>query len=176
MSEKSTPRQSRRTARRHAFHLIFSLPFGGVLDSPKLAKSKAAYFEFLDDDLSDYGFEDLPRPTERDAQYVDRVFWGVSERVNQLDGVIENFLRDWTIGRLNKADLAILRLAIYEILCEDVPPAAAVNEAVELAKQYGSDESPAFINGVLGNVARAIAEKKDLGNVVPVPLQGGSPA
>ncbi|MCL2223804.1 MAG: transcription antitermination factor NusB [Defluviitaleaceae bacterium] len=153
---------SRRTARQHVFHLIFGLPFIGALDVPTLAKAKAAYFDFLEySELEEYGFENLKRPTKRDAEYIDRAFWGVFERRAELDGVIENFLRDWTIGRLNKADLALMRLAIYEMLCEkDVPPAVAVNESVELAKLYGADESPAFINGVLGNVARAWEKKE----------------
>jgi N utilization substance protein B len=151
---------SRRTARRHAFHLIFTLPFASA-SVEKLAKTKAAYYEFLDEgDLDNYGFEKLSRPKGQDAEYVDRAFWGVTERLAELDGVIENFLREWTIGRINKADLALMRLSIYEMLCEkDVPLGAAVNEAVELAKEYGADESPAFINGVLGNVAREIKAK-----------------
>ncbi|MCL2456194.1 MAG: transcription antitermination factor NusB [Defluviitaleaceae bacterium] len=150
---------SRREARRHAFHLIFGLPFN-VATVESLAKTKAAYFEFLEDcDFEAYGWEKLSRPKGKNAEYIDRAFWGVFERIDELDQVINNFLRDWTIERINKIDLALMRLSIYEILCEDVPPGAAVNEAVELAKEYGADESPAFINGVLGNVARAYAER-----------------
>ncbi|MDR0271813.1 MAG: transcription antitermination factor NusB [Clostridiales bacterium] len=149
---------SRRTARRHAFHLVYCLPFCGTASAEKLAKIKAAYYQFLDEgDFEAYGFENFSRPKGRDAEYIDRAFWGVSERCGELDKVIENFLREWTIDRLNKVDLALMRLSIYEMLCEkDVPPGVAVNEAVELAKEYGADESPAFINGVLGNVAREI--------------------
>ena len=143
---------SRKTARRHAFNLIFTLPYDTV-DVEKLAKTKVAYFEYLEEN-------DMPRPKGKDAEYVDRAFWGVFERISQLDGVIENFLRDWTVNRLNKVDLALMRLAIYEMLCEkDVPLGVAVNEAVELAKEYGADESPPFVNGVLGNVAREIKQK-----------------
>ena len=150
---------SRREARRHAFHLIFGLPFN-VANVEILAKIKAAYYEFVDDcDFEEYGLEKLTRPKGKNAEYIDRAFWGVFERLGELDGVISNFLRDWTIERVNKIDLALMRLSIYEMLCEDVPLGAAVNEAVELAKEYGADESPAFINGVLGNVARAYAER-----------------
>jgi N utilization substance protein B len=71
-----------------------------------------------------------------------------------------HFLKDWAIERINKIDLALLRLCIYEMLCEkDVPDGVAINEAVELAKVYGADESPAFINGVLGGVARQLKER-----------------
>ncbi|MCL1883339.1 MAG: transcription antitermination factor NusB [Defluviitaleaceae bacterium] len=149
---------SRRTARRHAFHLIFGLEFTSDFNVENLAKSKAFYYEFLEDcDFEAYGFEKMSRPKGRDAEYVDRAFWGVFERLGELDNVIQNFLRDWTLDRINKADLALMRLSIYEMLCEsDVPHGAAVNEAVELAKEYSTDESPAFINGVLGSVSREI--------------------
>jgi len=138
------------------------MPFNGVLDASKLAKIKAAYFDFLDEGETEYfGLKTIARPKVRDAEYIDRAFWGVFERLSELDGVIENFLRDWTISRINKVDLALMRLSIYEMLCEkDVPIGVAVSEAVELAKIYGTDESPAFINGVLGNVAREIEKKR----------------
>jgi len=170
------PKTNRRAARTHVFHLIYGLPFGGVLDAPNLAKAKAAYFDFLDEgETVDYGLENLARPKGLDAEYVDRAFWGVFERLAELDGVIENFLREWTISRISKIDLALMRLAIYEMLCEpEVPPGVAVNEAVELAKAYGTDDSPSFINGVLGNVSRAF-QKKDLGGVAPDPPQGARP-
>jgi N utilization substance protein B len=150
---------SRRTARRHAFHLVFGLPFSW--DGKNLAQSKAAYFEFLEEgDSETYGFESLARPKGRDAEYLDRAVWGVFDRREELDQVIENFLREWTIDRINKVDLALMRLSIYEMLCEpDVPLGAAVNEAVELAKEYGAEESPTFINGVLGSIAREIKAK-----------------
>jgi len=150
-----TPRKNRTNrsvARRHSFALIFQLPFHQVLENEaeNLAWLKTLYYDYLDSTPES-------RPTNRDDEYIDRVIWGALEKKAQLDGVIENFLKDWTLSRLNKIDLALLRLAIYEMLCEpDVPFGVAVNEAVELAKIYGSDESPAFVNGVLGNVAREI--------------------
>ena len=147
---------SRSDARRHSFILIFQFPFHSPMDTETLAWLKALYYDSLDSHLK--GELILgPRPTGRDAKYADRVIWGTLEHLAQLDGVIENFLKGWDINRLNRIDLALLRLAIYEMLREpDVPFGVAVNEAVELAKRYGSDESPAFINGVLGNVAREI--------------------
>ena len=148
---------SRSDARRHAFALIFQFPFHRPMDAENLAWLKILYFDCLSDIPQNGDAPAGPRPTGRDAEYVDRVIWGSLEKLAQLDGVIDNFLKDWELDRLNRVDLALLRLAIYEMLCEpDVPFGVAVNEAVELAKAYGSDESPAFINGVLGNVAREI--------------------
>jgi N utilization substance protein B len=146
-------RVSRRDARRHAFHVIFQFPYHDIWDAQKLAASLAHYYDGLEED---------ERPRGRDSEYVLRAVTGTLERQSKLDGVIENFLQEWTVERLNRVDLALMRLAIYEMLCEpDVPPGVAVNEAVELAKEYGSDESPSFINGVLGNVSRFLAEKSD---------------
>ncbi len=68
----------------------------------------------------------------------------------ELDKIIENNLVDWTLSRISKTDLAILRLAFYEIVYLQQPFKVIINEAVELAKRYSPDKSPAFINGVLG--------------------------
>jgi N utilization substance protein B len=139
---------SRRTARRHAFHLVFSLPFYSALSVEDLAEKKAYYYDGLEMD---------ERPDATDNEYIDRAVWGVFDNQREIDGVIENFLRDWTLDRIAKVDLAIMRLAVYEMLREeDVPLAVATNEAVEIAKEYGTDDAPAFVNGVLASVAREL--------------------
>ena len=143
-------KMTRRDARRHAFNLIFQLPFHSGVTVEKLAELKASYYDDIE-----------TRPEGKNAEYIDRAVWGVFDRQAELDKVIENFLREWTLDRINKVDLALMRLAVYEMLCEpEVPLGVAVNEAVELAKEYGADESPSFVNGVLGNVARAIGDGK----------------
>ena len=152
---------SRKTARRHAFHLIYQIPFhlaGGI---STLAELKARYYDFVSHDLTEIeGLGSLKRPKGRDAEYIDKAVWGVFEKQAEIDGVIEQFLKGWTIDRINKVELALLRLSIYEMLSlDDVPLGVAVNEAVDLAKEYGSDDSPAFVNGVLGGVSRAIKSK-----------------
>ena len=126
-----------------------------------MAELKANYYDFVSHDLKEIeGLSTLKRPTGRDADYVDKAVWGVFEKQAEIDGVIDKFLKGWTIDRINKVDLALLRLSIYEMLSfDDVPLGVAVNEAVELAKEYGSDDSPSFVNGVLGGVSRAIKTK-----------------
>ena len=150
---------SRKTARRHAFHLIYQFPFHLAGGTSCLAELKAYYYDFIDSkDIDELGI--LKRPTGRDAKYVERAVWGVYEKQVEIDSVIGQFLKDWTIDRINKVDLALLRLSIYEMLSlEDVPLGVAISEAVDLAKEYGSDDSPAFVNGVLGGVSRAIKAK-----------------
>jgi transcription antitermination factor NusB len=78
---------------------------------------------------------------------------GVSEQKGLLDRVIRKASRNWRVERMSKLDISILRVAAYEILFrEDIPPKVSINEAVELAKRYGSEESSSFINGVLDHI------------------------
>ena len=80
----------------------------------------------------------------------------VEEHFNEIDDIIEANSQDWTLARLPKVSLAILRLAVAEIkYIDDVPNGVAVNEAVELAKKYGTNEDASFINGILGTIAKA---------------------
>jgi len=76
---------------------------------------------------------------------------GVAEDLDRLDAAIAGYLKEWTLQRLPAVDRAILRVAMWELFhAADVPPIVVVDEAVELAKSLSTDESPAFINGVLG--------------------------
>lgn len=85
--------------------------------------------------------------------YTVTVVTGVAENLDRLDQVISSHLQDWTLERLPAVDRAILRIAVWELFhAIDVPPVVAVDEAVELAKQLSTDDSPAFVNGVLGQV------------------------
>lgn len=80
----------------------------------------------------------------------------VEEHFSEIDEIIETNSQDWTLARLPKVSLAILRLAVAEIkYIDDVPNGVAVNEAVELAKKYGTNEDASFINGILGTIAKA---------------------
>jgi len=85
--------------------------------------------------------------------YTETVARGVSEHAAHIDDLISSHLQGWTLDRLPAVDRAILRVAVWELLYhEDVPEAVAVDEAVQLAKELSTDESPSFINGVLGQV------------------------
>lgn len=93
--------------------------------------------------------------SEKDEKYVcDRVF-DIISKLEELDADIEEASESWTISRMSKIDLSIMRLAYYEMrFDETVPLQVAINEAVEIAKLYGGDNSPSFINGVLGKLAK----------------------
>ncbi len=95
-------------------------------------------------------------PSGDDQEYIEGAVQGVLTKQDELDARIERHLVNWTIDRLSRVDLAILRLAAYEILFSDkVPAAVAVNEAVELSHTFSTDEAGGFINGVLGSLIRA---------------------
>lgn len=85
---------------------------------------------------------------------------GVEANETALDEKIESFTRGWTVSRLSKVSLSILRLAAYEILFDkEIPASVSINEAVELAKKYGTAEDAPFVNGVLGSLVRKQEEK-----------------
>ncbi|WP_410872226.1 transcription antitermination factor NusB [Nocardia sp. A7] len=87
--------------------------------------------------------------------YTSTLVEGVADDLDRVDGTIEGYLQDWTLQRLPAVDRAILRIAVWELFhATDVPPVVAVDEAVELAKELSTDDSPSFVNGVLGQVVQ----------------------
>lgn len=90
------------------------------------------------------------------SDYAKQLFEGTAEQIEQLDAVIEKYLKGWKLNRVSKVNLSILRLALYEMNnCESVPESVVINEAVELAKKYSGKEDSRFINGILGSYSRS---------------------
>ncbi len=90
----------------------------------------------------------------RDTEYIRDKYEKIASKLSEIDEAINSKTTGWSTSRIAKVDLAIIRLAVYEIKYDDsVPTGVAINEAVELAKKYGQDGSPAFINGVLAKFA-----------------------
>ena len=88
-----------------------------------------------------------------DIEFVKKIILGVNDIKNHLDKEIESAAPEWPIEQISCIDKSILEIAIYELLnCPDIPPKVAINEAVELAKQFGNDNSSKFVNGVLGTI------------------------
>lgn len=132
---------SRRSARKNAFFLLFQMDF-----------SEAAEFE----QVKELFFAEKEEPVEEDEKaFILSEVEGVHAHMEEIDGMIAACAKGWDPERMNKVDLAILRLAVYEMKFAETPVGVAINEAVELAKKFSSDEAPAFINGVLGKVAQA---------------------
>ena len=95
--------------------------------------------------------------SETDKLFSDQLYEGVHAHTEEIDGVIESHAKDWSIGRIAKVDLSILRIAVYELLYESgIPEGATVNEAVELAKLFGGEKSAGFVNGILGAIIKEL--------------------
>lgn len=116
-------------------------------------------------DLHDILARNLERyeRTLDDKPFVEQLVVGVSERATALDTTIQPIAPEWPIDQIARVDRTILRMAVYELTesKDNVPPKVAINEAVELAKAFGSDNSSKFINGVLGTAYRILIEGQD---------------
>ena len=88
-------------------------------------------------------------------EYIEKVFFGVFENLEKIDGIISHNAVGWNINRITKTALAILRLSIFEIyFYDEIPVSVSINEAVELAKKYATKEDASFINGILSTVSK----------------------
>ena len=130
---------TRSEMREHVFKLIFRVPFH---DKNELREQ------------IDYYFDDFTDVNEKDYEYIKNKALLVCELSDELDEKINSVSEGWPVDRIGKAELAIMRLAVYEMLYDDdIPVNVAINEAVELAKSYGSDDNAAsFVNGVLAKL------------------------
>ena len=125
--------------REHIFKMIFGLEF---TEEEQIEKQLELYLDQLDE------------VSEKDRSYMLAKAKAIAEKVCEIDAMINENATGWNMSRMNKVDLSILRLAVYEMkFDDDVPVKVAINEAVELAKRFSGDEGPAFINGVLGKLA-----------------------
>ncbi|WP_150844941.1 MULTISPECIES: transcription antitermination factor NusB [unclassified Clostridium] len=131
---------NRRKSREIATRLIFEMSI-----------NKESYVDIIENfrENTEEKIEDI------DFEYVIRALKGVSENEAQINETITKYLVKWKLERLPKMNLAILKMATYEILFdEDIPNKVTINEAIELAKRYGDDNAPSFINGVLNNLIK----------------------
>lgn len=127
----------RKKARDNAFKCVYQLEFMG-----KDKKEEILEYCYLENDNS-----------EEEKEYIQDIFEKVCTNLENIDKIILENLKNWSISRIAKIDLAILRLAICEInYMKDIPVKVSANEAVELAKMYGNPDSKSFVNGVIAKV------------------------
>lgn len=134
-----------RTAKREMlFKLLYSL---------EIQKS-------IQEETIDLFIENNDITEKEDKKYIREMTQGVIKNNEDISSEISNNLKkDWSINRISKIDLALLKLAIYEIKYKNIPYKVVINEVVELAKKYGEDQSSSFINGVLANIVKKIEVK-----------------
>lgn len=128
-------RMTRRELRENSFKMLFRAEFHDIGEM----KEQLCLFE-----------EELGELKEEDLAYIEQKINGILEHLADIDESINDVAQGWKTSRMGKVDLSLIRLAVYEIRYEeDIPDKVAINEAVELAKRYGTDDSASFINGVL---------------------------
>ena len=147
---------NRRGARELTLHLIFAGEFTGL--SGKDLLSKLINEEEFSSLRQEYALYDA-LPPENQKEYIERAVTGVMEHLPELDGYIEKYAVGWNVGRISRVSKCILRLCMYETLYLDIPVGASVNEALELAKAYDSEQAAAFINGIMGSFVEKELQK-----------------
>lgn len=145
----------RSNARELALHLIYAQGFTG--DEPaQLLEQRIADPYFASLSAEDELYQQLPDQAQ--LCYLSDVTGGVAQHQEELNGIIRQYAIGWDLGRISRLALCTMQLAIYETLyVEDVPAGVAIDQAVRLAKKYDGDDTGAFVNGILGSFARALA-------------------
>lgn len=132
----------RRDLREHTFKLVFMKEFY----APELLEEQTQLY-LESEELADY--------TDEEKEVLKLRAKAVLDNTEEADTLINQYAKGWQTRRMAKVDLSLIRLALYEIRHDDtVPDKVAINEAVELAKKYGGNDSPSFINGILGKIVR----------------------
>ena len=137
---------SRILARENCFKLMFEYEF-------LKERNELSLLSFLDS-------EDL---NDDEKQFVQNTYDGMIENNDKLEEIILKYLKGYTLGRIYKVDLVILKLAVYELMFsnEGTPSKVVINEAVEMAKKYSTDNSFRFVNGVLASIVKGEVDGKD---------------
>lgn len=132
----------RSQVREEIFKILFRIPF--VEDEEMMEQI-------------DFSIEDLEGKSEDNLAYIRNKTSAILEKRQEIDKVIEDNCEGWNIKRIGKAELAIMRIAVYEILFEDsISTSVSINEAVELTKRYCADDAKGFVNAVLGKVVKSL--------------------
>jgi len=130
---------NRSAAREETFKLLYSLE----IQKENLKEQTEIYLENAE--ISD----------ENTKKYMMEIVEGIENNINDIENKIsENLKKDWKLERISKINLVLLKLAIYEIIYTETPFKVVINEVVELAKKYGDDTSPYFINGILASIVK----------------------
>lgn len=135
---------ARRRARGYALQVLYSLDADGE------ASVDAALSRFWD------SFEQQEED-QAAVEFAEKLVRGTASQLKEVDDLVQKASRNWRLDRMSRVDRNILRLATWELLASpEVPVRVVINEAVELAKRFGAEESPAFVNGILDRVAQPI--------------------
>ena len=142
---------NRSQIREQIFKLLFRVEFNSQEDMPEQVKlfMESPTLDKDEDNCKEISISD------NEQQYIINKYEDVVSHMSEIDGIINDNAKGWSTDRLGKVELTILRLAVYEIKYDnDIPVSVAIDQAVELSKRFGRDESYSFINGILASVAK----------------------
>lgn len=151
---------SRRKSRDVAVKLIYQQEFDNeIVDLDRVIDLYIDNAHYLDDENEQI---DINYTKEIDRTYLKEILLGVNEDKDRLDELISKHAKGWSLERMSKIDIAILRLATFELFYRpDIPKKVSINEAIELAKKYSYDEASSFINGILAGIVSELGEDKN---------------
>jgi N utilization substance protein B len=142
--------RKRRKSREFALQVLYQLDITKQ-DAIKALAQFQDYFSDNDEKVGTTRFRD---------DFMERLVNGVLEHSQEIDRIIEKYSENWRLDRMNMIDRAILRIATFELLyCEEIPPKVTLNEAIELGKRFGSEDSGSFINGILDRIQKEAIHK-----------------
>ena len=99
-------------------------------------------------------------PSKKSTPFFTKLVNGVLGTKDQIDALVERFSQNWNISRMSCVDRNVMRIAVYEMLyCDDIPPKVSINEAVDIGKKFGTQESGAFINGIMDSIRGALVKE-----------------
>lgn len=147
---------SRRKIREHLLCMLFRKEFYKNQELKEQFFMYLERIETLPEDMDPEDQNSIEKPDPQEEAYMEDKLSAILSRMEEIDETLKKASSGWQLNRMGRIDLAILRLAVYEMNYDgDVPIKVAINEAVELAKKYGGNQSPAFVNGVLAKLAPA---------------------
>ena len=139
---------SRREQRQFAFQVLYALHF-----------EKKPSRDFIRKTFLNFQEEPIKEGTSDDQNFAWNLVQGVFDTNAELDATIARFSKNWKLNRIAKIELTLLRLGVFEMMhAPEIPVRVAINEAIELAKEFGDDNSPNFVNGILDAVAKDISK------------------
>ena len=142
---------TRRELREHIFRELFTAQFYAENEEEKDEQMKL-YFSHTAGEGLDYPPDEVGEEEQKEVVEKTKA---VLDHLDQIDPLIEETSVGWPISRMNRTDLSVLRLGVYELLYDEaVPPGVAINEAVLLARKFGHEDSDSFVNGILGRIQR----------------------
>lgn len=156
------PSNNRRVGRECALKILFALKVDQQANADQLLSEFWQNFRFADDVLGEPVDNDDPQIPSGARNFTETIVRGVVEYRAVLDQAIRDVAQNWSLKRMATVDLSILRICAYELLyLPEIPVRVAINEAIEIAKRYGTKESPAFVNGLLDKIAHQAKQRRE---------------